>query len=104
MADGIIFEKASDYIESCTTLTAKIAAIDAILSQLLTTAATAAETGHIDEYWFDDGHVKIRSKYRNVAEVERSIMSFQRLRDLYANRKTGRLTTLKDASNFTGRC
>ncbi len=102
--DGIIFEKASDYIESCSTLDARIAAIDAIISKLLVTASKAAESGHMDEYWFDDGHVKIRTKYRDVAHVEASIASFQRLRDLYANRKNGRIVRLMDSSNFTGRC
>jgi hypothetical protein len=98
----VIFESATSYIESQTTLDARIAAIDVIIARLLTTAASAAETGHIDEYWFDDGHVKIRSKYRNVAQVENSIAAFQRLRDLYTNKKVGRVFRLKDSSNFTG--
>lgn len=104
MRDGVIFEKASDYIESCTTLDARIAAIDLIIAQLLVAAAKAAESGHLDEYWFDDGHVKIRSKYRNVTEMEKSIMGFQRLRIMYANQKNGRMVRLMDSSNFLGRC
>lgn len=99
----MIFESASLYLESCTTAAARITALDAIIERLLVVAATAAETGHIDEYWFDDGHIKIRSKYRSVQDVEKSIMSFQRLRDMYANRKTGRVTRLIDSSNFNGR-
>lgn len=102
--EGVIFEKASDYIESCTTLTERIAAIDAIIAQLLTSSVKAAEQGHIDEYWFDDGHVKIRNKYRNVRDMEQSITSFQRLRDLYTNKKMGRITRLMDESNFHGPC
>ncbi len=99
----VIFEKASDYIESCQSIAAKIAAIDAIISKLFITAAQAAETGNIDEYWFDDGHIKIRSKYRNVQDVEKSIEAFQRLRVMYVNQTTGRMTRLMDSSNFNGR-
>lgn len=98
----VIFEKASDYIESCTTINAKIAAIDAIILQLLNTAAKSAESGHMDEYWFDDGHVKIRSKYRNVTQVESSITGFQRLRNMYVNMKAGRVIRLMDSKNFNG--
>ncbi len=100
----IIFESASAYIESCTTLEARITAIDAIIDQLFTASAKAAESGHLDEYWFDDGHIKIRSKYRSVTEMTNSIAGFQRLRDMYANRKGGRMMRLKDVSNFTDRC
>jgi hypothetical protein len=99
----IIFESASDYLESCKTQTERITALDAIIDKLLITASRAAESGELDEYWWDDGHIKIRSKYRNVKEVESAIASFQRLRDLYANRRAGRMTRLMDSSNFTGR-
>ncbi len=104
MIAGTIFEKASDYIGSCATLDAKIAAIDAIILALLESSAKAAESGHMDEYWFDDGHVKIRSKYRNVREMESSITSFERLKQLYINQRNGRVLRLKDSSNFLGRC
>lgn len=100
----VIFESAAAYLETCTSIDAKIAAIDVIISKLLTSAATAAESGHLDEYWFDDGHVKIRSKYRNVTEMSRSITGFQQLRTMYVNQKTGRIVRLKDVSNFIGRC
>lgn len=101
--NGVIFETTSAYLESCSTQTSRIAALDAIIERLLIVAATAAESGHIDEYWFDDGHIKIRNKYRSVADVEKSITSFQRLRDLYANRRGGRVTRLVDYKNFTNR-
>lgn len=102
--DTVIFESASAFMESCKTLNERIAAIDSIISQLFLSAAKAAESGHLDEYWFDDGHIKIRNKYRNVKEMESSITSFQRLRELYVNRKMGRMVRLMDSSNFTGRC
>ena len=100
----VVFESPSAYIESCTAINEKIAAIDNIITKLLDAAAKAAESGHIDEYWFDDGHIRIRSKYRSVVDIERSIISFRKLRIMYASDKTGRMTRLMDGSNFTGRC
>ena len=96
------FEKATDYIASCTTTTARIAAVEAIITQLLVSAATLAESGHIDEYWLNDGQVQIRCKYRSMVDLERSVLAFRRLAIMFRNDKTGRVTRLVDASNFNG--
>jgi hypothetical protein len=102
--EGVIFEKASDYIATCKTTSERIAVIDSIIDALLLSSVKAAESGYIDEYWFDDGHVKIRNKYRNVTDMERSLTSFQRLRTMYAEEKRGRMTRLIDESNLKGPC
>jgi hypothetical protein len=99
----VIFQSVAEYIDSCTSLDAKIAAMDAVIDKLMIASIAAAESGHIDEYWFDDGHVKIRSKYRNPADMQASITSFERLRQMYINRKYGYVTRLMDQSNFHGR-
>jgi len=102
--EGVIFEKATDYIQSCKTLAAKIAAIDAIIEKLLISISSGAESGHLDEYWFDDGHVKIRNKYRSVQQMSESLKAFETMRNYYANNKNGRILRLKDHSNFYGSC
>lgn len=96
------FQKASEFIDSCSSLNEKIAAIDAIISQLLIAAANGAESGHLNEYWLNDGQVQIRCKYTSMSQIERSILSFERLRNLYVNRKAGRVFRLVDAANFNG--
>ena len=96
----VIFEKASEYIQSCSTIDAKITAIDAVIDALMAAALRSAETGQFDEYWYDDGHIKIRNKYRTVANIQQSIRDFEQLRNMYAQRRTGRITRLKDGSNF----
>jgi hypothetical protein len=98
----VIFEKASDYIQSCSTITAKIAAIDAVIDKLMIAAVKAADGANVEEYWFDDGHVKIRNKYRTVASITESIKQFEQLRTMYAQRKTGGVFRLIDQSNFHG--
>jgi hypothetical protein len=107
MTNEIIFSSAAVYIESCTTLKARLTAIDSIIDKLIIAAAKAADTGQIDEYWFDDGHVKIRGVYRSATQIEQSIRDYSRLRDTLiaqdANRKLGRVSRLVDYKNFFGR-
>lgn len=100
----IVFESASAYIESCTTISARIAAIDALIDKLLIASVAGAESSHLDEYWYDDGHIKIRNKYRNVSDMKGSITALQQMREHYAQRASGRMVRLMDAKNFTGRC
>lgn len=99
----VIFESIADYLGTCQGLDAKISALETIIEQLLVTSAKAAERGHLDEYWFDDGHVKIRTKYRSVADVARAITEYDKLLQMYINRRTGRMVRRMDSSNFTGR-
>ena len=96
----IIFSSIADYLGTCQSNDAKIIAIDAIIDSMLTAAATAAESGHLDEYQYDDGHVKIRTKYRSVSQIVTAINSFNQLKQLYINRKTGRMIKLMDDKNF----
>lgn len=98
----VTFQKASDYVLSCSGNNAKIAAIDAIIDQLLVAALTAAESGHLKEYWLNDGQVQIRCNYSTPESIERSILSFRRLRNMYINDRNGRVVRLVDASNLNG--
>lgn len=97
------FDSAAIYIDSCTTIRAKITAIDAIIAALLTTAAKAAAKDNILEYNLDDGQTKIRSAYRSTAEVFQSINNFERLKQLYVNQLNGRVFRLVDGKSFKGR-
>lgn len=99
----ITYSSASIYIESQTSLNSKITAIDAIISALLTTAATAASNEHITEYQLDDGQVKIRTSYRGAQAVFASIKAFEELKQFYVNKKTGRVVRLVDSKNFKHR-
>lgn len=96
----VIFDSIADYLGTCSGDMARANALDKIIDQMLATAATAAESGHLDEYWYDDGHIKIRMKYRNIKDVFDSIRGLEQLKQIYINRATGRVTTLMDAKNF----
>jgi hypothetical protein len=94
------YDSAEIYIQSKTTLREKIAAMDAIISALETTALKAAGTDNISEYQLDDGQTKIRTMYRGASAVFRAIQDFERLRQMYVNRLNGRMVRLVDGKNF----
>lgn len=100
----VIFESIAAYYGSCTTNDAKIAALDTIIDKILVSAATAADSGHLDEYWWDDGHVKIRTKYRNLETIAKSVLFWEQIRQRYINRKTGNIFRLMDHKSFPPRC
>lgn len=98
----VTFESIAGYLGTCSGNQAKIDALDAIIDSMLIAAATAAESAHLDEYWFDDGHVKIRTKYRNVTELQLGIKNMETLKQMYINRTVGRMVRRMDSSNFNG--
>ena len=94
------FDSADIYIESQTSLDAKIAAIEAVInamiSQLLKSAATATKA----EYMFNDGQTTIKNTYRSPAEVAKAIKEFKSIKDMYVAQKNGRVQRLVDSRNF----
>lgn len=103
MSDSAVwYDSAGIYIQSATTLEAKIVKIEAIITALEDIALTAAGTGNIDEYSLDDGQTKIKSTYRNTTEILEAIMGFERVRQMYVNRFNNRMFRLVDHTNFPG--
>jgi hypothetical protein len=92
----------ADYVRNCTTLTAKITAIDTIIEALMDTALEAAANGGIEEYSLDNGQTKIRTKYRTAEDVLKSIKSWESLRNFYQYKITGRVTRLSHLDRIKG--
>lgn len=99
----VIYNSADIYIESQTTLKAKIIAIDAVITALEAMALKAAATGNVDSYTLDTGQSKTTISYRNIDQLAMSLTSFERIRQTYINRLNGRGVRLVDGKNFTGR-
>jgi len=99
---AFIFSSEREYIDSKSTLAAKIAAIDTIINTLLSTAAESAVNDGISEYWLNDGQTQIKTIYRSMTQVEASIQKFIRLKNIYVNQYTGRVSILMDRKNFNG--
>lgn len=98
----IVYASASEYIGSKTTLKEKVKAIDLIIASLLTTAAKAAEDDNINEYWLNDGQTQIKTIYKGVHAIQRSIEEFEKLKQMYLNQIGGRMVRLMDTKNFNG--
>ncbi len=96
----VVFDSECIYVDSKTTISAKITALDNIISALMTTALKAASTGNLEEYSLDDGQTKIRTMYRSVDQIEKAITSFEKIRQMYINRLDGRMVRLIDGKNF----
>lgn len=94
------YDSASIYIESRTDARSKIVAIDAIINALILTALKAAEGESILEYWLDDGQTKIKTVRRTSAEIQASILAYQKLKQMYTNQLNGRVFRLVDSKNF----
>jgi hypothetical protein len=98
----IVYSKASEYIASCTTVRARIAAIEAIQEALLITGLKAAENGDISQYSLNDGQTIIQTTYRTAGDIQKSYMSFETMKQLLINQLRGRMIRLVDRKNFRG--
>lgn len=88
----------SQYIETKTTLQAKIAAYDKLIEKMELTILTGIDTGGIIQTEVDDGFMKVRLNYRSVADMTKALSGLEMLRQRYINRLNGRCTVLRGGS------
>lgn len=101
----VIYTSFEQYVQSATTIQAKLAKIDAIIDVLLTTALVSAGSDNTQEYSLDDGQSKVSTIYKGTDGVMKSIAAFEKLRDYYKTKldnNTGRVVQLVDRRNFKG--
>jgi hypothetical protein len=104
----IIYKSAVVYIQSCTTVKARIAAIDQIIDALLNQALASIETGSsgsntLSQYSLNDGQTVISASYRSSSEIKKDIQSYQDLRDVFLasyHNSSGRMVRLVDHKSF----
>ena len=104
MSSNVVYYNIPAYLESCTTLTGRIAALDAILNGMEIAMLKATSTGTFEEYKLDTGQTKNEVRYRSVEELN---LAYTKLLDtqqmlyarLNANRQ-GRTIRLVDGRNF----
>lgn len=97
---AVYYDSADIYINGAINLCDKIARIDAIITALEAAALKGAATGNFSEYSLDDGQTKIRTAYRSVEDIARSITAFETIRQRYINQLNGRHVRLVDSKNF----
>ena len=98
----VTYDSAAIFIQTATCLKDKIAKMDAIIEALEATALTAAANDNIEEYQLNDGQIVIKTIYRGVDAIFKSIWAFEKLRQQYVNRLNGRMVRLVDRKNFPG--
>lgn len=100
----VLYCKLNFDTRSVSDLRAIIAQLDAIISELLTTALTSVTQGNMAEYELDTGQTRTRIKYTSVSSVTKSIEAYEALRQVYINKieqmTGGRVTRLVDGKNF----
>lgn len=96
----VYYDSALVYIQSATSLQAKITAIDDIIDSLIIAATAGGGTGNIQEYSLNDGQTTIRTAYRNPNEIHAAISGFEQIRQRYVNRLNGRIYRAVDEKNF----
>lgn len=92
----------TQYLESKTTLQARIDAIDALIDKMILriTEVVDGMNVSVEEYQMDDGQMKIRTRYRNVKDVEDGVASLEKMKQMYVNRLNGRVFNLRDQRSF----
>jgi ASC-1-like (ASCH) protein len=90
-----------DYnFQSCTTIKAKIAKIDAIINSLFDTALKSVANGDTVEYTLDTGQSKINKIFSSTESVTKAIKEYESIRQMYVNKITSRVVRLVDSKNF----
>jgi hypothetical protein len=94
----------SGYLESKTTLQARITAIDAIIdTSLLLLADTASGAGgNVAYYELDDDQVRIKTGYRSIDQVAAGINALTMIKNKWINQLNGRAVTMQDRSTMKG--
>jgi len=96
----VTYDSEFDYIDSATTLKAKVTAIDAVIDKLETTLLKAATSDLFEEYLLDDGQTKIKTVYRSVEAITKGLTGLEAIKQRYINRLQGRVVTMVDEKNF----
>ena len=89
-----------EYIQSKTTLNAKIIAIEALIDTMLLSSIEAIENSGTASYSMDDGQMKVMTQYRSMAEVTAGVLALEKLLQIYINRRNGNVTVLRSRLNY----
>jgi len=88
----------SIYIQSKVSLYEKIQAIEVLIESMFLKIAetTSGQAAIINEYWMDDGQMKVKTSYRSVVDVEAGISALEKMKQRYINQYNGRGMVLRD--------
>ena len=99
MSQTCEYSSAFAYIETAKDIEAKILKINQIQEALEDAALNSAARSGIEEYMLDDGQVKIKTIYRSVEEIVKSIEGFEKIKQRYINMVQGHVMQLRPNRN-----
>lgn len=95
-----VYYSCFDYIATATETAEKIVKINAVIAALEETMLKAATSDHITEYSLDNGQTKIKTVYRGIAAIQKSLDGLEIVKQRYINSLQGRVFRLVDGKNF----
>jgi hypothetical protein len=103
---SIVYYSVRQYLESCTSLQAKINGLETVLANMIVSYASAAAGDSFQPYRFDDGQTKIELLYQSPEAMSKAIKDLQNLvtslRAQQFNNANGRVMRMVPGENFIG--
>ena len=96
----VTYNSTFEYVDSATTTKDRITRINAVILAMEGELLKGVDSSNISEYWLDDGQTKIKTIYRGVEAISKSITALDQLKQRYIARLQGRVVTLVDEKNF----
>jgi hypothetical protein len=97
---NLYFDSCGLFIESQTSLAAKIAALDSIIDTLYSVLVRVAGGEDVQEYQLNTSQTIIKLSGRSVSQITASIQALKIQREDYINRLNGRTIRMMDSKNF----
>jgi hypothetical protein len=86
----------SEYVDSATTVGARIVRLNAIIDALETAALKNAGTANLSDYSFDSGQSKIYARYNTPKQIADAIEAYSKIVERLSNKLQGRKMILRD--------
>lgn len=98
----VYYSSVRAYLQSKTTLEAKIATCQQIINNMNMLILEFSINGNAGtgDYDLDNGQTKVKGTYRSVEDLSRSIQAVETTMWRWINQKEGRMTRLSDQANF----
>lgn len=97
---NVITYTLSEYIRSRKTLKDKIKATEQMISNLEVKMLESIDDIQNSEYLLDDGQIRVQSRYRSTAEIEKSLEALEKMLQRYVNQYNGRIYVLRGRLNY----
>lgn len=96
----LYFDNCGVYIESKTSIKARITAIDAVIVAMESSLLKAASGQDVSEYQLNDSQTIIKVVNRGVDGITKSMNALIALKNYYMNNYSGRVFRAMDSKNF----